>query len=412
VLEAYTIPTPSMEKSLMVGDYLFVSKASYGARIPTTPISFPFVQSTLFDNVNSYLEWLIYPPIRLPGYTHVQRHDIVVFNFPEGDTIPANINNPSFYSLCRRYNREDITQNKPIHFYDRNGNRVDTLPGKLIVRPLDKEEDYIKRCIGTPGDTLQVERGRVYIDGTPDIIPEFAEFNYEVKTNGFGAIDKYTYDSLDISTQPEQTYNPNTYIFDLTQSDARLFKESPNVASIKLHLRDSGDYRQESDNDIFPSSPHYRWNVDNFGPLWIPKEGTTVKLDTFNLPLYKRLITAYEHHSLEVKGDKIYIDGAIATTYTFKMNYYFMMGDNRHNSADSRYWGFVPADHIVGRASFIWMSLRSDVPFKEKFRWKRFFTFVSPTGLSKSYLFPFLIIIGLAFVYSSFKEKLRKKEKK
>lgn len=421
--EAYTIPTPSMEKSLMVGDYLFVSKASYGARIPMTPISFPFAHSTLVNNINSYLEWLEYPAIRLPGFTKVQRHDIVVFNFPEGDTTCANLDNPSYYWLCREYGRDVILGNKrPIR--ENNG-----LPGDLIVRPLDRVENYIKRCIGVAGDTLSVKHAQVYINGKADEFPENFQFRYLVKSTE--EISKSELEKLDITDDPTypENQNPYIYVLSLTKKSAEELKSYPGVQSVLpmpddrdndrfirgLHSSDSGfgipRYQDSASHyyQIFPFSKRYPWNVDNFGPLWIPKEGATVKLDTGNLPLYHRIITAFENNTLEVNGATIKINGAVATSYTFKQNYYFMMGDNRHNSVDSRYWGFVPEDHVVGRASFIWMSLKENVPFMKKFRLNRFFTFVSPSGLSRSYLLPGLLIIVLAFAYGAIKNRRREK---
>ncbi len=423
--EAYTIPTPSMEKSLMVGDYLFVSKASYGARIPITPISFPFAHSTLVGNMNSYLEWMIYPGIRIPGFTKVQRHDIVVFNFPEGDTVCTNLDNPSYYWLCREYGRDYILGDKKALPNENN-----VLPGDLIVRPLDREENYIKRCIGTPGDTLSVKHAQVYINGKPDDFPENFQFRYLVKTKE--EISKSAFEKLDITDEPltpEMTDPYYIYVLSLTKKSAEELSTYPGVLSVtampndhdndpyivQLHSADHGfgipRYQDTAIHSpqIFPYSYHNPWNVDNFGPLWIPKEGTTVKLDTSNLPIYRRIITAFENNTLDVKGGTIYINGSVATSYTFKQNYYFMMGDNRHNSVDSRYWGFVPEDHIVGRASFIWMSLKQNVPFLKKFRLERFFTFVSPSGLSRSYLIPGLLIIIIAIGYGSIKNRMREK---
>jgi len=428
-IEAYTIPTSSMEKSLMIGDYLFVSKAEYGARIPMTPISFPFAHNTLplTKHAKSYLEWLKYPYFRLPGFAHIKRHDVVVFNFPEGDTVPTNIDNPSYYALCRDLGRDYILSNQPIGDLG--------VPGPLIVRPVDKEENYIKRCIGTPGDTLLIKHSQVYIDGKADELPLEGEFKYEVTfngkmelfnyrrvpngyqadvaCNGNTVIDKNTLDKLDFIEPMEfvglngenipinydsKSINPQkqgTLLFTLTKTTAAKMKAISGVASVKPFLQDSGIYNQ----DIFPFSPHYKWNVDNFGPLYIPKEGVTVKLDTGNLHIYYRLISTYEHNDLQVKGGTIYINGKPADSYTFKMNYYFMMGDNRHNSEDSRYWGFVPEDHVVGKASFIWMSLKDNVPFAKKFRMDRFFTFVNSQGLSASYFIPSIIVIVLAMLY-------------
>jgi len=399
LIEAYTIPTPSEEKTLMVGDYLFVSKASYGARIPITPIAFPFAHSTLVGNMNSYLEWLELPYMRLPGYTRVQRHDAVVFNFPEGDTVCSNMDNPSYYALCRLYGKQAITSNQPI----RTMAGVQ-YPGSIIVRPLDRAENYIKRCVAIAGDTLLVRHAQLYINGKKDPLPEESQLKYLVTTRG-QPLDPSIYTKLDITDDRDSGFRePDTYIYalNLTKSSVEKLHSYMNVVSVEPYLQDSG---AGDPKNIFPFSPHYTWNVDNFGPLWIPKEGVTVKLDTGNLPLYRRIITAFEHNTLDVKGATIYINGAPATSYTFKMNYYFMMGDNRHNSVDSRFWGFVPDDHVVGRASFIWMSLKQNVPFLKKFRIKRFFTFVNRDGLSTSYFIPGLLIIIIALLYFYFKSK-------
>jgi len=436
-IEAYTIPTSSMEKSLMIGDYLFVSKADYGARIPMTPISFPFAHNTLplTKHTTSYLEWLKYPYMRLPGFSHIERHDVVVFNFPEGDTVPTNIDNPSYYALCRDIGRDYVLSNQPIGDLG--------VPGPLIVRPVDKEENYIKRCIGTPGDTLLIRHTQVYINGKADKLPSEAQFKYKVTfqskielynlrrvSNGYQcdvACDNMTVlnaallDKLDI-TEPIEYAGANgetlpinvdsrsldlnklnSIVLTLPKENAEKLKSVVNVASVTPFMQDSGIFNQ----DIFPFAPHYKWNVDNFGPLFIPKEGCTVKLDTANLHIYRRAISVYEHNKVDVQGSTIYINGAPANSYTFKMNYYFMMGDNRHNSEDSRYWGFVPEDHVVGKASFIWMSLKENVPFLKKFRVSRFFTFVNSEGLSPSYFILGLIVILLAIIYFYIKGKRR-----
>lgn len=426
-IEAYTIPTSSMEKSLLIGDFLFVSKAEYGARVPMTPITFPFTHNT-FPNtkVKSYLDWLKYPYFRLPGFAHVKRHDVVVFNFPEGDTVPTNIDNPSYYQLCRDVGKDYILSNQPLGDLG--------VPGPLLVRPVDKEENYIKRCIGTPGDTLLIKKTQVYINGKPDELPSEAQFKYRIVftgkielygfrkvNNGFQAdvaladnqvnvINKNLLDAIDfiepmefagtngepVGMRPDMTtVNTNTILLTLTKENAAKLRTIPNIAMVTPFVQDSGI----SGSGIFPNAGHYKWNVDNFGPLYIPKEGATIKLDTTNLHIYSRVITAYEHNDLRVEGSKIFINGVQTDSYTFKMNYYFMMGDNRHNSEDSRYWGFVPQDHVVGKASFIWMSLKDNVPFLKKFRVKRLFTFVNAQGLSQSYFLPSIIVIVLALLY-------------
>jgi len=421
--EAYTIPTPSEEKTLMVGDYLFVSKASYGARIPMTPISFPFAHATLTGNINSYVEWLEFPYIRIPGYTSVQRHDAVVFNFPEGDTVCAVKDNPSYYDVCRRYGRAAIIGDRtPIEEYDNQ------YPGSLIVRPLDREENYIKRCIAIAGDTLRIKHAQVYINGKKDELPENSQFRYIVASKE--ELVASTLKKLDITDEVYSDHlqnGDNVYFVSLTKKSAEELRQFPGIESVTAMPDDRSNDEQlirwhngigipryqdsaQSNPQIFPFSYHYPWNVDNFGPLWIPKAGATVKLDTNNLPLYRRIITAFERNTLDVKGGTIYINGAVANSYTFKMNYYFMMGDNRHNSVDSRFWGFVPEDHVVGRASFIWMSLKENTPFPEKLRVKRFFTFINAEGLSSSYFLPGLLIILISIIYFYFKNKRQEKK--
>ncbi len=447
--EAYTIPTPSMEKSMMVGDYLFVSKVEYGARIPMTPISFPFVQSTLplTKTTDSYLTWLEYPAIRLPGFGHVKRHDVVVFNWPEGDTTYASNDNPSYYELCRENDpdgRAHVLNNDILT----NG----TTPGKISARPIDKEENYIKRCIGIPGDTLTIKDAKVYINGKVDDLPGQCEFKYLITGEGrpeFYNVQKvldqndqtvgYQYDisykgqtvinkdmlsKMDI-TEPIWPVGPDgvpIYSFldghnhdirgfemTLTQQNADSLRHIIGIKSVTLHVQDSTIPMMPT--SIFPNSPNYKWYPDEFGPLWVPKAGATAKLNLKNIAIYRRIISAYEGNALEIKDGKIFINGKETDSYTFKMNYYFMMGDNRHNSEDSRFWGFVPEDHVVGKASFIWLSMKSHVPFKQKFRWGRFFTFINSEGISRSYFIHFLIILALFIGYSTYKNR-RKEESK
>ncbi len=394
-LEAYTIPSSSMEKSLMIGDYLFVSKADYGARIPMTPLSFPFAHNSLpgTRNAVSYLNWLTYPYMRLPGFRKIKRHDIVVFNFPDGDTVCSNpgMDNPGYYAYCREFGRDYVLSNGAIQMPDGPESF-----GRLIIRPVDKEENYIKRCIGTPGDSLLIKRAKVYINNEADDIPSEAQFAYSVATSDGQPLAQNFADRLDITeTVYSDPDKPNAFIYILTRKGAEIVKQSPGVVSVTPVVQDSGKF----DRDVFPFTPDYKWNVDNFGPLYIPKEGATIKLDTVNLHIYRRIITAYEHNDLLVKGADIFINGKKTNDYTFKMNYYFMMGDNRHRSEDSRYWGFVPVDHVVGKASFIWMSLKENTTLAKRFRWRRFFTFINTEGLSNSFLIPGLIVILLTIGY-------------
>ena len=323
VLEAYTIPTPSMEKSLLVGDFLFVSKMHYGARIPETPLSFPFAHHTMpIIGGKSYLEWIKLPYYRLPGFQKIKNNDVVVFNWPMED-----------------------------------------------FRPVDKRENYIKRCIGIPGDTLEVRDAEVYINGKHNTDWPGQQIDYLVTTDGT-AINQKILDGLDI-TEFSPTNSSGVFRMNLTKSAADAISKLKNVKSMEPDILPKGLVPEA----LFPGdTKHFPWNLDNFGPIWIPKKGVTITIDQSNISLYQRLITIYEGHQLDITKDgKILIDGKQTDQYTFKMDYYWMMGDNRHNSLDSRYWGFVPEDHIVGKAWFIWMSWNKNGSFISKIRWDRLF---------------------------------------
>jgi len=357
MIEAYTIPTSSMEKSLLVGDFLFVSKMSYGPKLPNTPLAFPFVHHTmpLTQFTKSYVEWIKWPFYRFPGFTTIKHGDVVVFNYPDGDTVALKQQNQSYYSLVRRYGREDVWNNKFQY-------------GDIVARPVDKRENYIKRCIGLPGDTIQIVDEVVHINGKALDFPELSQFMYQVKTDG-NPINKRLIGKLDITEEIQMTESGDQVIT-LTNESAAKLKQLPNVLAVEKIIQPKGFWQ----NYIFPFDSAYAWNVDNFGPLYIPKAGATVKLTLANLPLYSRIINAYELNSLEVKNGNILINGEVATSYTFKLDYYWMMGDNRHNSADSRFWGFVPADHIVGKAVFVWLSLDNNKSlFDGKIRWSKLF---------------------------------------
>ena len=359
-IEAYTIPTSSMEKSMLIGDYLFVSKTSYGPKLPNTTLSFPFVHHTmpLSKTKKSYVEWIKKPYKRIAGFGNVKNNDVVVFNFPEGDTVAVNVQNQSYYQLIRSYGRERVWQEKETF-------------GDIIARPVDKRENYIKRCVGIPGDVLEYKNGQLFVNGKEQ--QHFAGMQYDniVTTDGTG-INKRMLDQMKIAEDDRHMVSNSQYYFPLTKENEDKMKAMKNVTSIQRTLVPAANW----DRNIFPFSSKYQWNVDNFGPLEIPKKGQTVKLNMDNLPLYERIIDLYEANDLNVKDSTIYINGAVAESYTFKMDYYWMMGDNRHNSADSRYWGFVPEDHIVGKAVFIWLSMDKDQPFYNKIRWSRLFSFV------------------------------------
>ncbi len=375
LLEAYTIPTSSMEKSLLIGDFLFVSKISYGPRVPITPLSFPFAHHTmpLTKNTKSFLDWIQLPYYRFPGMGSIKNLDVVVFNYPDGDTTTLEVQSEeSYYAMVRRMGRDQVWQNYHV-----------------IARPVDKRENFIKRCIGIPGDKLQIIDQQVYINGKILPTPEDAETEYIVKTKG-SVINKKIFSKLDITdpvmagnmNEPipyehnydfsDSTYNPPLM---MTIKAAEKLKEQTSVISVTKYINPRNAYNKY----LFPfDSANYSWNVDNYGPINIPAAGQTVGISMKNISLYKRVISVYEGNKLEIKDGKIFINGKESNTYTFKMNYYWMMGDNRHNSADSRYWGFVPEDHIVGKAVFVWLSLDPNKGwFDGKIRWSKMFRFIN-----------------------------------
>ena len=376
IFQNYQIPSSSLEKSLLVGDYLFVSKLSYGPRVPNTPVAFPLVQNTLpFFNCKSYLDWPEWDYKRVKGLGHVKRNDIVVFNFPAGDTVALKVQNPDYYHLVEQYGREAILLNKADF-------------GDVIYRPVDKRENYVKRCIGMPGDTIEIRDNQVYIDGVAAKNPEKMQLNYFVETDGSmlseeqfrlldvskadrvlidGSYNPQYMSMLNIQPNANGQYNP-IYHFPLTQKTLEVAKKLPVVKRVVLEPDPVGT------DSYYPVDYQTGWSRDNYGPLWIPKKGTTIPLTERNIALYKRCIVNYEHNKLEVKDSKVYINGKPETTYTFKYDYYWMMGDNRHNSADSRSWGFVPEDHIVGKPIMIWLSLDKDRSlFDGGIRWNRMF---------------------------------------
>ncbi len=356
-IEAYTIPTSSMEKSMLVGDFLFVSKISYGPKLPNTPLSFPFVHHTLplTKHTKSYVEWIKRPYQRIAGFGEVKNNDVVVFNFPEGDTVATLMPTQSYYNLVRNYGRERVWSDTQAF-------------GEIISRPVDKRENYIKRCIGIPGDIIEIKDGQVFVNGKEQQHFAGMQFDYMITTNGT-AINKRLLEKLGVSKADQQVFNSSQFLFPLTNGQVEEIKKLNNVTSAEKVNMAAGNW----DKNIFPFSENFPWNVDNYGPLKIPKKGETIDLNVKNLPLYERVISLYEAHKLEVKDSTVYIDGAAADKYTFGMDYYWMMGDNRHNSADSRYWGFVPEDHVVGKAVFIWLSLDKEKSLPGSIRWNRLF---------------------------------------
>ncbi len=337
-IEAYVIPTPSMERSLLVGDFLFVSKVNYGARTPITPIAFPFAHHTMpLIGTKAYWDGIKLPYYRLPGLSDVKRGDVVVFNYPMDADSP-------------------------------------------LYRPVDKRENFIKRCQGIAGDTLSVVDAQVYVNGKAAPTPPGSEMEYTFTTNG-GDLNPQVLSDLNVTQYPGRDYQT------MTKASADALKGYSNVKDFKPVISKKGVTDPQS--PVYPTNPghpvgppnlmlngkqpDYKWSVDNYGPIIIPKKGWTVKLDSLTYPLYERCINTYENNKLEVKGSDIYINGKKTDSYTFKLNYYWMMGDNRHDSDDSRYWGFVPEDHIVGKALFIWMSWDENASFFSKIRWSRLF---------------------------------------
>ena len=356
IFQLYAIPTGSLEKTLQIGDHLFVSKLSYGPNIPNTPISFPLVHNTLPGTIstNSYVDWIQWPYKRLAGFGQVERDDIVVFNFPVGDTIMVGYENPDYYEWVRTQGREYIHNNYEIK-----------------ARPLDKKENFVKRCNAIPGDTLQIIDTKVYRNGVLQKAYEGIEHNYIMKTNG-DIINPKAFERLDIYQMDVQQIGGGQYMLPLTDQMVKELKQFPSIVSVERLIRGKGEY----DAHIFPHNPKFKWNVDNFGPLVMPKAGMTIDLTEENIILYRRIISAYEYNNYSEKGGQIYIDGKLITKYTFKQGYYWMMGDNRHNSADSRAWGFVPEDHIVGKPVLIFYSLNPEKSFPASMRWDRLFKLI------------------------------------
>jgi len=382
----YVIPSSSLEKSLLTGDYLFVSKVSYGPRIPETPLTMPLTQHTLpLFECKSYIEWPHWDYRRVKGLGKVELNDIVVFNYPAGDTICSAPQYQAFdfYQMCyslgyqmypQRPNPDSLTVEQRQQYFNfiyqagrqeivRNQQEY----GMIDTRPTDRRENYVKRCVGLPGQTLQIKDHIIYLDGKANKEPDNVQYTYRVKLRQ--RLDDDIMKNLGITMEDLTSLNTSGYMPMTKYAVEELSKRKDLVESIELNT-------EASDLDIYPLNGNLHWTRDNYGPIWIPKKGESIELTLENLPIYERPIRTYEGNELEVKDGKIYINGKVATKYTFKLDYYWMMGDNRHNSLDSRYWGFVPEDHIVGKPIFIWWSSDPDRHGFSGIRWNRLFRFV------------------------------------
>lgn len=358
LIEAYTIPTSSMEKTLTVGDLYFASKVRYGPRLPMTPLTIPFSHNVLpfTENSKSFSTKISFPYRRLKGRKSIRNFDVVVFNYPEGDTVIENFPDLEYYPLARQYGAQYLKNNY-----------------RLLYRPVDKRDNYVKRVIGLPGDTVQIIHGRTYVNGNTEPLAIGSQYNYSIKARGT-AEDTLLFNKLDVALY-DVNYNVynSIYSIPLTRQKYRTLLDSGYYKAI---VRYENSDLSSVTSQIFPHSNNYYWTEDNFGPLEIPGKNITVKLNAQNLPIYKRVISVYEGNHLRLHNDSIFINGQYTVEYTFKMNYYFMLGDNRHNSRDSRNWGFVPEDHIIGKATMIWLSLDKKNGRFRDIRWNKMFKFI------------------------------------
>ena len=339
IFQNYQIPTSSLEKTLRVGDFLCVNKMAYGARVPNTPLSMPLVQHTFPWGGKSYIENPQWEYKRLKGWDKVEKGDIVVFNFPTGDTVCTKMPNPDIYTLRHIYGKRTVENRKDFF-------------GEIVVRPVDRRENYVKRCVGTPGDSLQIIDNVIYIDGVKEPVHPYLQYNYIVQTDGHVLGNSYL-SKLGISKEDRESNGNGLYRLPLTAAMKAELEKNPHVQSITVEPEEQG-------GEVYPLG-HNSWTRDNYGPIYIPVKGDTLMITEENFHLYKRIADAYEFKPMK-----------IGEPYVFEMDYYWMMGDNRHKSADSRYWGFVPEDHIVGTPMFVWLSIEKDNPWgKGHIRWKR-----------------------------------------
>lgn len=358
--QAFKIPSSSMESSLYTGDHLFVSKLAYGPKLPQTPLTIPFTHNVI-GGKESYSTLIQNDYRRLRGFGDVETGDYVVFGFPHGDTVLTKYPADDYYTVKRTIGREAAIRNY----------------GPLKARPSDKKDHYVKRCVAVAGDTLEIVNGRVHVNSVPQEVWPGVQNTYTVVTTGQRInpvyLDKLGINSSELGFDPSL---PGYPAMPLTTEMYQQLKDAPVVKSVSENIDVYPPDYPDSYITIFPFSPNYKWTRDNFGPLWVPQKGSTVQLTQENLPLYERIITSYEGNDLKVIDGKIHINSEEAQSYTFKQDYYFMMGDNRHNSLDSRYWGFVPEDHIVGKPAMVWLSIDGNKKFPRNIRWRRFFKFV------------------------------------
>ncbi|MGY6650388.1 signal peptidase I [Wenyingzhuangia sp. IMCC45574] len=376
VMQPFTIPTSSLEKSLLIGDFLFVSKFHYGAKTPISPVALPMVHDSIPGTpLPSYVKGIELPYFRLPGLQKVKRNEIVVFTWPSD-------------SLATMWNDNS---------------------GKFTYKPIDKRTNYVKRCVGIPGDSLEVRNGYIYINGKKTVLPDRAkpQFNYYVDTNRPFTADEIIHG---YNVNPDEASiidrANNKYFINLDKEHALLMKKDPKVVSIKRSIDPKGIF----DPAIFPHDPQYAWSQDNFGPIYIPAEGDVVELNEKSLPFYKRIIAEYEGNNFKEENGKYYINGVETNSYTFKQDYFWMMGDNRQRSLDARYWGYTPFDHVVGKPVFIWLSIdQNETAINKKIRWERMFTTVHGSGEPRSYLLYFVIALALYYIVKAFLDKRKHK---